>query len=198
MKKQFKLLTILLCLACFSDCDLFSSAKEKLNILKVEFSSLGFGLGNLLYPSGPALATADSSDFGFDLTWLIKATNPNSDRAVFQGADAILGLNNVNNVVTAPVPAFTVEGDSSTEVSIVFPFRLDNPALTDNNLYLKILNGESIPYTLDATLFFNLIAPIRGDTLGNKSITLELLDASIPTRPDQAAIDYFLTALDSL
>jgi len=143
----------------------------------------------------------DKKDWGVRLLCTIDAKNPNKNRAVFDGADFKLRVNetdDTDSAAVANVPSFGVGAASDTSFVIPFAITLDNSAFSYNVLE-KIIEGSKIPYRLSADLFFNLIAPTMNDskdTLGSKSITVDCLKDSVDTRPEinskeaQLLLDY--------
>ena len=195
-----------------SACDLFDVLKERLAVLGVSFDFRGLDVSRLAYPTGTdfvsgylnflALDSTALKKFGVDIRCDVKASNPNSHRAVFDGAVAHLRVQDTSAAspdLAATISRFSVEGGKDTTLSVTFPLRLNNPIFSKAT-WGKILNGEDIPYRIDADMFFNLVGPgAYGelDTLGSKSLRLNVVKSSVNAKEtSQTILTWFLGLLD--
>ncbi|MBD3322882.1 MAG: hypothetical protein GF350_17420 [Chitinivibrionales bacterium] len=204
----------------FLSCEIARQIRDKLTVFAVDFSFDGIAVSpvvpaelqsiiDLLPKKADARVSGQlnydqyKSTTGLNILCTIKADNPNENRASFDGADFHLRINDTtkqSTPVTTRVDTFSVEGNDSTSLNITFPLMLDNPAFSKST-FQKIVEGDDIPYNIAADLFFNLIVPSssgENDTLEGEPIALDLINSSVPTRPDDNLVSLFLQALELL
>jgi hypothetical protein len=187
---------------CIVSCQFLDLLAERFAIFLVQFSFKSLGIGIVTPPN---LISTSLADYGITLNCTVNARNDNSTRAVFDGATFKMRVNDTSKAaraVESPIPSFAVADSSDTNLVIPFIITLDNPVFSKDVL-LKIVNGDAIPYRISADLQFNLIAPrIDGsgtvDTLGSKTMTLDLVTDEVSTRPDLTSFtgQAFLAALN--
>jgi hypothetical protein len=183
-------------------CAVLNFLGERLNVLMVNFSFNGLGV-SIVTP--PNLISLRLSDYGIAINCRISAKNDNTSRAVFDGANFMLRVNDTacaNRGVEALVPSFTVEAGSQTTFTVPFRIMLNNP-LFSRGVLQKVVYGDRIPYRVSADLLFKLL-PVdagggRGITpLGTKTVTVDLVSDAVDTRPDISSFagKAFMTALN--
>ncbi len=188
----------------FLSCDVLNHVEERLNIMSVKFDydSINVGIFPTVaeYTSNP-LAYTEPSDIGVVINCVLDARNENSKNAAFDGAVFNLRVQDTSKsaqAATTTISPFTISASTDTQLVIPFRISLDNPVFSQATL-LDIVQGNKIPYKLDASLFFNLITPdLNGgvDTLGSKEVDVDLVADSISTRPDPQTVDFFLNLLE--
>lgn len=187
IKKTFLISSVIFSLLICS-CSYLGFIAERLNVFLVNFSFNGIGI-SLVTP--PNLISLHLSDYGIAVNCRVSAKNDNTSRAVFDGANFMLRVNDTAKRaggVTSFIPSFTVEPSSQASFTIPFKIMLDNP-LFSKAVFQKVAVGESIPYRISADLFFKLIAPsLDGSgnqtSLGTKTMTVDLVKDAVDTRPD--------------
>lgn len=195
MKKLMSILAISGVLSVMQ-CSVVEQVGERLSILMVQFSSEGTAVSL----KSPAQISIFPSDYGFDLAWKIKASNPNNNTAAFDGADLALRIIDVSSTADSfpgVIPAFKVRGNTDTVITVNIPVTLDKWKMGYGALQ-KVVTGDKIPYRLSANLFFNLISETGTslDTLGNRTVPLNLVTDSLSTRPSQAQTQLFLSLVN--
>ncbi|MBD3344503.1 MAG: hypothetical protein GF401_05520 [Chitinivibrionales bacterium] len=217
--KNVKYLSVAVCVLFFS-CEITEQIRDKLMVFGVDFRFdnvavspvIPAGLQTILdvMPKKAGSSEADQNIYdqylsttGLNVICTLTANNPNENRAVFDGADFHLRINDTtkqDSAVTTRVDTFSVKGNDSTKMAIAFPLMLDNPAFSKST-FQKIIEGRDIPYKLSADLFFNLIVPSmtgESDTLKGEPVALDLVNSALPTRPTDNMVSLFLRALDLL
>ncbi len=185
-------------------CSYLGFIAERLNIFFVNFSFNGLGVG-IVTP--PGLISTRLSDYGIAVNCTVSAKNDNTSRAVFDGANFMLRVNDTArraNGVSSFIPSFSVEASSQTSFTIPFKIMLDNP-LFSKAVFQKVVYGDRIPYRVSADLFFKLIAPSldgsgKTQPLGTKSMSVDLVRDAVDTRPDLGSMGgkAFMSALNLL
>jgi hypothetical protein len=194
-------------LILLSACDFLDTLRERLQILGVDFGFERLDVGALAFESDPVEAAIDLANFdatargkyGVDERCRIRATNPNTHAAAFDGADVRLRLEDTSRSapsVPARLPAFRVPAGGDTVLDITFPMRLDNPVFS-RSAWTKAVRGEDMPYRLDADLFFRLLDESSpGASLGSGSVRLDVAKGAVDARAAAStAVDLLLQAL---
>jgi hypothetical protein len=138
-------------LILLSACDFLDTLRERLQILGVDFGFERLDVGALAFESDPVEAAIDLANFdatargkyGVDVRCRIRATNPNTHAAAFDGADVRLRLEDTSRSapsVPARLPAFRVPAGGDTVLDITFPMRLDNPVFS-RSAWTKAVRG---------------------------------------------------------
>ena len=203
MKKLTLIASVALALLV-SSCSVLNFIGERLNVFTVNFSFDGIGIGIVTPPN---LFSTRLSDYGIAVNCTVSAKNENTGRAVFDGANFFLRINDTSRAsqgVEALVPSFTVEANSQASVTVPFRIMLDNP-LFSKAVLKKVVFGDRIPYRVSADLLFNLVAPNAGGgrgipSLGTKTMSVDLARDAVNTRPDLGSLSgkAFAVALNLL
>ena len=203
MKKVTMVLSVFIALL-LSSCSVLNFLGERLNVFMVNFSFGGIGV-SLVTP--PNLLSLRLSDYGIAVNCRINARNDNTSRAVFDGANFMLRVNDTARAargIAALVPSFTVEAGSQRTITVPFKIMLDNQ-LFSRNVLQKVVYGDRIPYRVSADLLFNLMPVDAGGSrgvsaLGTRSVTLDLVSDAVNTRPDLGSFagKTFMTVLNLL
>jgi len=181
-------------------CDFLDTLWERIQVLTVNFSFDRLDVSGLVYPSLLettqdlfSLDVSNRGKYGVNVRCRIKADNPNSHAAAFDGAQAFLRAGDTSSAaqsISASLPAFRIEAGKGADLDIVFPLRLDNPLFTYDT-WTKLVRGDSLPYRLSADLFFRLLdegAPEAVRELGNKTVPLNLARGSVDAKETGTAV----------
>ena len=186
MKKATMITSVVIALLICS-CSYLGFIAERLNVFLVNFSFNGLGI-SLVTP--PNLISLHLSDYGIAINCRINAKNDNTSRAVFDGANFLLRVNDTARAargVEAPVPSFTVEAGQQATFTVPFKIMLDNTIFTKSVLQ-KVVVGDRIPYRVSAGLRFQLLPTDAAGgslaSLGTKTMTLDIARDAVDTRPD--------------
>ena len=204
MKKPLIITAAVLTTLIICSCAALNFLGERLNVFLVNFSFNGVSV-SLVTP--PNLISLKLSDYGVALNCRINANNSNTSRAVFDGANFLLRVNDTSRAaqgISALVPTFTVEAGSQQTLTVPFRIMLNNP-LFSRAVLQKVVYGDKIPYRVSADLQFNL-APaeaggVRGmSALGTRTMTVDLVSDAVDTRPDLSSFagKAFMTVLNLL
>jgi hypothetical protein len=182
-------------------------ARERLGALVMNFDLVSVDVGSLAYPSNTmeiardlaSFNTAARSKYGVNVRCRIRARNPGSFAAAFDGATARLRVKNTGNgdpATTATLPAFRVEPGGETFLDVTFPLRLDNPVFA-RSVWNAIVRGEDMPYRIDANLAYRLPQVPQGvPTEG--SVSLDVAKGSVNARQTGAtALETLLRAIEA-
>lgn len=202
MKKSLLVIAAVGMAFIICSCAALNFLGERLNVFLVKFSFSGIGV-SLVTP--PNLISLKLSDYGIALNCRINANNSNTSRAVFDGANFLLRVNDTAKSaqgISAPVPSFTVEAGSQQTLTVPFKIMLDSKLFTRGVLQ-KVVYGDRIPYRVSADLKFNLAAADTGGTrglsyLGEKTVSVDLVSDAVDTRPDLGSFagKAFMTVLN--
>jgi hypothetical protein len=187
IKKTLLISTVIFALFICS-CSVLNFIGERLNVFTVNFSFDGISIGIVTPPN---LFSTRLSDYGIAVNCRINARNDNTGRAVFDGANFMLRVNDTSRAaqgVSAPVPSFAVEPGSQQTITVPFRIMLNNP-LFSRAVLQKVVYGDRVPYRVSADLLFNLLPVEAGGTrgvsaLGTRSVTVDLVSDAVDTRPD--------------
>jgi len=201
MKKLTLIVSVAIALIVCS-CSVLNFLGERLNIFLVNFSFGGLGI-SIVTP--PNLISLRLSDYGIAVNCRISAKNDNTSRAVFDGANFMLRVNDTARAargVEALVPSFTVEAGSHATFTVPIRIMLNSP-LFSRGVLQKVVYGDRIPYRVSADLLFKLIPTDAGggrgvSSLGTKSVTVDLVSDAVDTRPDLSSFagKAFMTVLN--
>lgn len=204
IKKLLLVIGVLAAALIIGSCAALNFLGERLNVFLVNFSFSGVGV-SLVTP--PNLISLKLSDYGVALNCRITASNSNASRAVFDGADFLLRVNDTAKAaqgIAAPIPPFTVEGNAKQTFTVPFRIMLDSKLFTRAVLQ-KVVYGDKIPYRVSADLKFNLAPSDTGGTrglsfLGQKTVSVDLVSDAVDTRPDLSGLagKAFMTVLNLL
>jgi hypothetical protein len=202
MKKSLLIITVISVTIVICSCAALNFIGERLNVFLVKFSFNGIGV-SLVTP--PNLISLRLSDYGIALNCTISAKNDNTSRAVFDGANFLLRVNDTSRAsqgVSAPVPSFAVEAGQQQTFTVPFKIMLNNP-LFSRTVLQKVVYGDRIPYRVSADLMFNLVPTeaggVRGvSALGTKTMTVDLVSDAVNTRPNMSSFagKAFMTVLN--
>jgi len=201
----------------FMGCSLLDSAEEAANIVNVKFSDAGWtdtvttkgksavsiGGDYLGYKYRGVSSPLDSIlkyDVFLRFSYNVRADNSgNSGTAAF-GSDLVkpeLNLyiqDTTNSPIKVTVDPFTIPGGAIDTVTFAFDIPFETIYKSSPSLVKTILNGNSIPYKLTASLSFQVNLP-DGSTLGTSTSELHILSSSIPTRPSGDIVTAILSYL---
>jgi hypothetical protein len=195
---------------CLTACDLFDVIRQRLAVLGVDFSFARLDVAGLVYPQAFSQIFLDLAggnrnslkNYGVDIHCEIAASNPNAQTAHFDGAVGHLRV--LDTAAGAPsaqaaIPRFSVAGGSSSMITLVFPLRLSNPIFT-RSAWSRIINGEEIPYRIDADMVFNVAIPDGmggSDTLVTKNIQLNVVTSKVNAKTaSQSLLENFLRLIE--
>jgi len=200
--KKATIIASIVCASLICSCAALNFLGERLNVFMVNFSFNGIGV-SLVTP--PNLISLKLSDYGIALNCRINAKNDNTGRAVFDGANFLLRVNDTAKSaqgISAPVPSFTVEAGSQQTFTVPFKIML-NSSLFSRAVLQKVVYGDRIPYRVSADLLFKLMPTDDGggrgfSALGTKSVTVDLVSDAVDTRPDLSSFagKAFMTVLN--
>jgi hypothetical protein len=198
--KKATIIASIVCASLICSCAALNFLGERLNVFLVKFSFNGIGV-SLVTP--PNLISLKLSDYGIALNCTISAKNDNTSRAVFDGANFLMRVNDTAKSaqgISAPVPSFTVEAGSQQTLTVPFKIMLNNP-LFSRTILQKVVYGDRIPYRVSADLLFKLMPTDAGrgiSALGTKTMTVDLLSDAVDTRPDLSSFagKAFMTVLN--
>jgi hypothetical protein len=204
MKRSLVVTGAILTTLIICSCAALNFLGERLNVFMVKFSFGGIGV-SLVTP--PNLISLKLSDYGIAINTRISAKNDNTSRAVFDGANFMLRVNDTARAaqgISAPVPSFAVEPGSRQTITVPFKIMLNNP-LFSRAVLQKVVYGDRVPYRVSADLLFNLLPVEAGGTrgvsaLGTKSVTVDLVSDAVDTRPDLGGFagKAFMTVLNKI
>jgi hypothetical protein len=200
--KKATIFASIVCASLICSCAALNFLGERLNMFLVNFSFGGIGV-SLVTP--PNLISLKLSDYGIAINCRVNAKNDNTSRAVFDGADFLLRVNDTAKSaqgISAPVPSFAVEAGQTQAFTVPFKIMLNSSMLTRGVLQ-KVVYGDRIPYRVSANLKFNLAGAdtggLRGlSLLGEKTVAVDLVSDAVDTRPDLSSFagKAFMTALN--
>jgi hypothetical protein len=182
-------------------------ARERLGALVMNFDLVSVDVGSLAYPSNTMEIARDLASFnasarakyGVNVRCRIRARNPGSFAAAFDGATARLRVKNTGNgdpATTAALPAFRVEPGGEAFLDVTFPLRLDNPVFA-RSVWNAIVRGEDMPYRIDANLAYRLPQAPQGVPAEGR-VSLDVAKGSVNAHATGAtALEILLRAIEA-
>ena len=188
-------------------CAAVQWAQERLGALALNFDLVSVDVGTLVYPLNAMEVAHDLSAFnaaarakyGVNVRCRIRASNPGTFVVAFDGATANLRVRETGNgapAATGVLPAFRVGPGRDTTVEVTFPLRLNNPVFA-RPVWNAIVQGENVPYRIDARLNYHLPQAPEG-LPADGGVSLDVVKGSVNARETGAtALQVLLRAIEA-